>query len=352
MPAATTDAPAELDSDKGVLNKTQKLAALLVMLGPESAGVILKQFPPREIEAVSREMARFNLITREQQVEILQEFSQLAIAASTSVSAGIEVTRVTLEKALGTFKASDILGKVAPARPSAGAMQAITEMDPRSIFNLIRDEQAQTIAFVVSHLSPERAAQILGLLRAEQRDQVIERLATLAPTPIEVAERVVAVLNAKLGVKQTRAMSQTGGVTTAADILNAMDKTVSRTLLTSIEERNPDLCQAIRKKMFTFEDLLLLDPQAIQRIMRETDMRDLTLALKKASDPLKKLLLSSISRRAAETVQEEVAMLGNVKLRDIEAAQFRIIDSVRKLEAEGEVDLDEIRARETESEMV
>jgi len=352
MPAEITDASVESDSEKGVLNKTQKLAALLVMLGPESAGVILKQFPPREIEAVSREMARFNLITREQQNEILQEFSELAITASTSVSAGVEVTRATLEKAVGTFKASDIMGKVVPTRPSAGAMQAITEMDPRHIFNLIRDEQAQTIAFVVSHLSPERAAQILGLLRADQRDQVIERLATLAPTPVEVAERVVAVLNAKLGFKQTRAMTQTGGVTTAADILNAMDKTVSRTLLTSIEERNPELCQAIRKKMFTFEDLLLLDPQAIQRIMRETDMRDLTLALKKASEPLKKLLLSSVSRRAAETVQEEIAMLGNVKLRDIEAAQFRIIDAVRKLEAEGEVDLDEIRAKESDNEMV
>jgi len=154
------------------------------------------------------------------------------------------------------------------------------------------------------------------------------------------------VLAAKLGVKQTRAMSQTGGVTTAADILNAMDKTVSRTLLTSIEERNADLSQAIRKKMFTFEDLQRLDGQALQRIMRETDMRDLTVALKKASEPLKKLMLSNISRRAAETVQEEMALLGSVKLREVEAAQFRIIDAVRKLETEGEIDLGEPNAAE------
>ena len=227
-------------------------------------------------------------------------------------------------------------------------MQAIAEMDPRHIFNLIRDEQPQTIAFVVSYLAPERAAQIFGLLRPEQRDKIIERLATLAPTPIEVAEKVVDVLNAKLGIKQTRAMSQTGGVTPAADILNAMDKTVSRSLLTSIEEHNPELCQAIRKKMFTFEDLLQLNSQAIQRIMRETDMRDLALALKKASDPLKKLLLSNISRRGAEAVQEEMSMLGTVKLRDVEAAQFRIIDAVRKLEAEGEIELDQSGSGENE----
>jgi flagellar motor switch protein FliG len=351
MPAAETETkPAEAaEGDSPALNKTQKLAALLVMLGAESAATLLRQLQPREIEAVSREMARFNLINRDQQEEILREFSDVAVAASTSVSAGIDVTRLTLEKAIGSFKASDVLGRVAPSRtPASGPMQAITEMEPRHMFNLIRDEQPQTVAFVISHLSPEKAAQVLGLFRPEQRDQVVERLATLAPSPVEVAEKLMEVLNAKLGIKQTRAMAQTGGVTTAADILNAMDKAVSRTLLTSIEERNPDLCQAIRKKMFTFEDLALLEPAAVQRIMRETDMRDLTLALKKASEPLKKLLLSNISRRAAETVQEEIAFLGHVKLRDVEAAQFRIIDAVRKLEAEGEVDLDQTRSAEYE----
>jgi len=348
MPAAIETMP-EAATENVALNKTQKLAALLIMLGPESGGAILRQLQPREVEAISREMARFTLITREQQVEILEEFSDVAVAASTSVSAGVEATRNTLEKAVGSFKASDILGRIVSTRaPVGGAMQAIADMDPRHIFNLVRDEQVQAITFIISHLSPEKAAQVLSLLRIEQRDQVIERLATLAPTPVEVAEKVVDVLNAKLGVKQTRAMTQTGGVTTAADILNAMDKTVSRTMLTSIEERNPDLSMAIRKKMFTFEDLLLLAPASIQRIMREIEMRDLTLALKKVSEPLKKLLLSNISRRAAESVQEELAFLGHVKLRDVEAAQFRVIDSVRKLEAEGEIDLDEARALENE----
>ncbi len=339
----------ETAAEGGVLNKTQKLAMLLVMLGPEHGGAILRQFQPREVEAISREMARFSLISREQQEAILAEFSDVALAASTSLYAGIDATRSTLEKALGSFKANDVLGRVAPSRgTTSSAMQAIAEMDSRHIFNLIRDEQLQVITFIVSHLSAEKAAQVLNLLREEQRDQVIERLATIAPTPVEVAEKVMEVLNAKLGVKQTRALNQTGGVTTAADILNAMDKTVSRTLLTTIEERNPDLCMAIRKKMFTFEDLLLLGGASIQRIMREIEMRDLTMALKKASDPLKKLLLSNISRRAAESVQEEMAFLGNVKLRDVEAAQFRIIDAVRKLEAEGEIDLDEARANENE----
>ena len=348
MPAPTEITPG-VEAENAPLTKTQKLAALLIMLGPESGATILRQMQPREVEAISREMAHFSLITREQQMEILEEFSGVALAASTSVSAGVDVTRTTLEKAVGSFKASDIMGRIVSTRgPVGGAMQAIADMDPRHIFNLVRDEHVQAITFIVSHLSSEKAAQVLNLLRPEQRDQVIERLATLAPTPVEVAEKVVDVLNAKLGVKQTRALNQTGGVTNAADILNIMDKTVSRTLLTNLEERNPDLSAAIRKKMFTFEDLLLLSAPAIQRIMREIEMRDLSLSLKKVSEPLKKLLLSNVSRRAAESVQDELAFLGHVKLRDVEAAQFRIIDSVRKLESEGEIDLDEARVQENE----
>jgi flagellar motor switch protein FliG len=351
MPATTTETT-EPAVEPGALNKTQKLAALLVMLGSDSAAVILKQFQPREIEAISREMARFNLITRDQQQDILMEFSSVAVAASTSVSAGVDVTRNTLEKALGSFKAGDVLGRVTSTRAPMGAMQNIADMDARHLFNLLRDEKVQAITFIISHLSPEKAAQVLNLLRPEQRDQVIERLATLAPTPVEVGEKVMDVLNAKLGIKQTRALTQTGGITSVADLLNAMDKTVSRALLTNIEGRNPDLSQAIRKKMFTFEDLLSLEGPYIQRIMREIDMRDLTVALKKVSEPLKRLLLSNISRRAAATVQEEIAFLGHVKARDIEAAQFRIIDAVRKLEAEGEIEIDASKSTESEYEMV
>jgi len=345
MPTDTLD---EQLPETGSLNKVQMLAALMVMLGSESASVILRQFQPREIEAISREMARFNLISREQQKQILQEFSAVALSATTSVAAGADVTRLTLEKAIGSFKASDVMGRVTTTRTPLGSMQTIADMDARQIFNLIRDEQVQAVTFIVSHLSPEKAAQVLNMLTPEKREMAIERLASLAATPVEVAEKVVEVLNTKLGVKQTRAFSQTGGVTTAADVLNAMDKTVSRELLTNMETRNPELTMSIRKKMFTFEDLLLLNGGAIQRIMREIDMRDLTVALKKASEPLKKLLLSNISRRAAESVQEEIAFLGNVKARDIEAAQFRIIDAVRKLEAEGEIELDDTRVSENE----
>jgi flagellar motor switch protein FliG len=195
------------------------------------------------------------------------------------------------------------------------------------------------VALVLSFIPADKAALVFALIPPDQRERVLERLATLSPTPIEVVEKVVSILNSKLGVRQTRALNQTGGIKTAADILNSMDKTAGKSLLLSIEEHNPDLCQAIRQKMFTFEDLAALESQALQRILREVDMRDLAMALKTASDKLKSTLLACISKRAAETVQEEITYMGPVRLRDIESAQMRVIDAVRKLETEGDIEL-------------
>lgn len=325
------------------LTRVQKLAALLVILGPEAAAQVLRGFDVREVEAICSEMAKFTFISQELQAEVLRDFSEVAVEASTAIRGGVDAARATLEKAIGLFKATEILSRVAPTRLSVGAIQEIADMEPRQIYNLIRHEQPQTIALVLSYVGSDKAAESLAMFQSEQRDKVLERLATLAPTPIEVVEKVVQVLVSKRGVSQTRALNQTGGVKTAADVLNAMDRNQSKTVLSSIEERNPELGQAIRQKMFTFEDLIILDVSTLQRILREVDMRELALALKSASDKLKTTLLSCITKRAAESVQEEMSFMGAVRLRDIEAAQLRIIESVRRLEAEGSVDLGEVR---------
>jgi flagellar motor switch protein FliG len=336
-PAAGGIAPSEASK----LNKIQKLAALFVMLGADAAAEIMKALEPTELEAVAAEMAKLDMVSQELQGAILKEFASVAVHAGTSLRGGAEFTRDALEKALGTFRASDVLGRVAPMRAQVVAMDGIAEMDARQIFNLVRHEQPQTIALVLSYVPAEKAAQVFDLIRPDVRDQVIERLATMSPTPVEVVERVVEVLTAKAGVKQQRPLNQTGGVKTAADVLNAMDKSQSKSLLLNIEQRNPELTQAIRQKMFTFEDLSSLDTQTLQRILREVDMKDLAVALKTASDTLKEALLASVSKRGAEAIREEIAFMGPLKLRDIEAAQLRIIDVVRKLESDGEIELGE-----------
>jgi flagellar motor switch protein FliG len=337
--AAAKDPAAEAESPASHMTSFQKIAALLVMLGPEGASVVLKGLAPAEVDAISVEMAKIGLMDRPLQEAILKEFSNVAVEASTSVRGGVEFTTQALEKAMGIFKANNIVTRVAPSRTPVAAMQEIVEMEPRQIATIIKAEQPQTIALILSYLPPDKAGQVLTLTRNEIRDQVVERLATLVPTPIEAVERVVAILGAKTGTRQTRALNQTGGLKAAAALLNALDKNNSKALLVAMEERNPELVQSIQQKMFTFEDLAGIEPAGLQRVLREVDLRELAIALKSASEELKGALLGAISKRAAETVGEEMGLMGPLKLRDIETAQNKIIEVVRRLESEGEISI-------------
>jgi len=326
--------------DIAKMTNVQKLAALLIILGPESAAQILKTLSPADLDIVSTEMTKLPVITQQLRVEVLREMAAVAQAATTNLQGGVEYAQTALEKAVGAYKATDILNRISPNRGSSALLQRLQEMEPRHIFNLIRDEHIQTITLVTSYLRPDKASELLALLRAEMRDQVIERLAILEPTPVEVVETVVEVMQRRLNGKASRGLNQTGGLKCAADVLNALNKTLSKSIITSLEERNAELGQAIRQKMFTFTDLTRLDTTALQKVMREVDMRDLALALKKSGEVVKTKLLGAISKRAAETVNDEISFMGAVKLKEIDAAQLRIIEVVRRLEGEGEIDLD------------
>jgi len=321
------------------MTKVQKLAAFLVIVGPDSASHVLRNLEESELDSVVGEMTKMPVIRQELQQEILQEFTPVALEASTGVRGGVVATQAALEKGLGMARATQLMSRHAPSRAPVGALQQIVDLEPRQVFNLIKCEQPQTIALILSYLAPAKASQVLGLLSTELRELVVERLATLAPTPVEVAEKLVEMLTAKLGNNHTRALSQSGGMKAAANVLNALGRNQSNSVLMGIEQRNPDLALAIRHKMFTFEDLLRLEASALQRILREVDMRDLAVSLKTASEVLKATLLSCISKRAAETVNDEISFLGQIKLRDVEAAQMRVVETVRRLETEGEIDL-------------
>ena len=324
------------------LTRPQKLAVLLCMLGPESAAEILKHFDDREMELVIGEMGKLELISQELQAQVLKEFGDVAVVASTSVAGGEEIVRLTLEKAVGQSRAASIVGRNGGQKgevDQGDLLRPILNADPRELFNAIKTEHPQTIALMTSYFPPEKASAFLNQCPGELRDKIVERYATLQPTPIEVIEKIVTIVARKLGVKATRGISETGGVKSAAALLNALERTMSKTVLTSIEERNPDLSKSIRAKMFIFEDIIRLDSAALQKIMREVDTRDLTISLKKASYQVKAALLGSISKRAAETVKEEMAFLGTLKTKEIEASQTRIVDIIRRLEGEGEIDL-------------
>jgi flagellar motor switch protein FliG len=331
----------EPGADYAKLTHVQKLAILLIMLGAESAAQILKHLDDHELEAVTAEMARTSMVNQAVQEEILREFTGIAVGASTAVRGGFEFAQAALEKGVGQYKASDVFSKVSPGRAPEAAIKWLSELDAPQIYNLIRNEQPQTIALVVSYLAPAKASQLLGMLPAEDQQQVTERLATLAPTPIEVVERIINVLTRRIGGKHTRAMSRTGGLNAAAGILKSLDKSVRKALLEGIGQNNPELGQALSRRLFVFEDLVQVEPVAIQKILREVDQNDLIISLSNASDQLKSLLLGAISKRAAENVLEEMNCMKKPKVREIEAAQGRIIEQMRNLESSGEIELSE-----------
>jgi flagellar motor switch protein FliG len=222
-------------------------------------------------------------------------------------------------------------------------MQQIVDMEPRHLLNLMRYEQFQTMALVTSYLTNEKASQLLTLMRPDVREQVIERLATLAPASIEVVQSVAEALQRKAGKSRARALNQTGGHKVAAQLLNSLPKDVSKSVLGALRERNSELADAISKKMFTFEQLEKLDPRVLQKILQAVDMQTLTVSLKTASESLKNKVFSCVSKRAADGMREEITFMGPLKLSEIESARGVIIDSVKQLEADGEIDLDELR---------
>jgi flagellar motor switch protein FliG len=342
---AIEQAPGQAATEFSKLTRLQKLAGFLLILEPDNAAHIMEQLEESELEAVSAEMAKFSSISHEMQNEIMDEFLPVAVQASTAVPGGVDRVKVILEKAVGLFRASDIIGRVSVGRPSVAAMHEIVEMDAHALYNVLRHEQLQTMALVTSYLPPAKASQLLGLVRPELREQLVERLATLSPTSLDVVESVAESLQARLAGNPTRALSHTGGTKVAADLLNALPKSVSDSILTSLRARNAELGDAVLKKMLTFEELERLDTKTLQKILQEVDFRSLAIALTTAPASLKTKILSSISKRAADNVREEISFLGQIKASQVDTAQMEIIETVRRLESDDTIDLSALRQK-------
>lgn len=322
------------------MTKIQKLAAFLLIVGVDAAVEIMRFMEQDEIEQIALEMTRLPLLSHEAQREILKEFTNLAVEATTGVCGGIHTAQIILEKSLGPNKASDIMNRILPQVPPSGTMEKFLALEPSVMAGILKREQPQTIALIVGYLPPEKASVLLKMLPDFLRGQVIERLATLDTTPVDAVERVATILVEKLEhAVPPRMPAKPGGIKAAAGVMNAVDRDISKSVLQTIEEKNPELARRIRDQMFTYEDMIYLDNMSLQKVLREIDMRELAIALKGTSEELKKKLLSCVSKRAAETVQEEMAFLGTVKSKEIEAAKMKIMESVRRLEDEGEIDL-------------
>lgn len=329
---------ADLDYTK--LSRQQKLAVFLIVIGPQAAAEVLRTFDDAEIEMLCREMSNYPMIPDTVKKSVLEEFSPLIGESCMSTMGGLPFAQKTLEIAKGDFKASSIIGRVGPTGNSVEVIKDISEMEGRQIYNLVKNEQPQTIAFVLSYIQGPKSAEIFGMLPPDLREDVIERLGTIESTSLDLVAKIVRSLGKHFDAKVRPTFHQSGGVRAVADLLNSIDKEMSKGLLGRLEERNAQLGASIRRKMFSFDDLQRLQAADLQRVLREVDSADLAVAMKSASEAMKEKIFNAISKRAAEALKDEISMLGPVRLKDVETAQDTIIQVVRRLEEEGAVSLD------------
>ncbi len=328
------------DIDYSKLNRMQKLAIFLICIGPEEAAAILKQFDDNEVEVLCREMSVYQMVPEGIIKQSMEEFSGLVATSVNSSLGGLAYAQRTLEIAKGDYKASAIIGRVGPVGNSVEVMAEIADMEGRQVFNLIKHEQPQTISFVLSYLDGAKSAEVFSLLSPDLREEVIERLGTIESTSLDLVGKIVRSLGKHFDSKARPAFHHSGGVRVVAALLNSLDKDMSKTLLARLEERNAGLGAAIRKKLFSFEDLNRLTAADLQRVLREVDTANLAISMKSASEQLREKIYVGLSKRAAEGLKEEIDLLGPVRLKDVETAQDTIIQAVRKLEEEGQISLD------------
>jgi flagellar motor switch protein FliG len=328
------------DIDYTKLSRQQKLAVFLICVGPDAAADVLRSLDDATIEVLCREMSTFPMIPEAVQKLAMEEFGTICAQSVNSSLGGLPYAQRTLEIAKGDYKASAIIGRVGPVGTSVDVIKDISEMEGRQIYNLIKAEQPQTISFLLSYLDTPKATEVFTLLSPELREEVVERLGTIESTSLDLVSKIVRSLGKHFDTKVRPAFHRSGGVRSVADLLNQLDKEMSKNLLARLEERNAQLGAAIRKKMFSFEDLSRLQPADLQRVLREVDSANLATSMKSASEALRERIYASISKRAAESLREEIDLLGPVRLKDVETAQEAIIQVVRRLEEEGSITLE------------
>jgi flagellar motor switch protein FliG len=318
------------------LTPKKKAAVMLMVLGPEVAGQVLKHLEPEHIEQLSLEIARLDRVTSEQREQIIHEFYDLAIAQDYIAEGGIEHARKLLEAALGGEQAKEVVSKIVTAMQVV-PFEFLKKADPHQVLSFIQDEHPQTIALILAYMPLSNASLILAKLAPELRADVAARIATMDQTPPEVIRRVEQVLEKKVSSILNQEMTQAGGPKALVDLLNRVDRSTERLIIESLTENNPELAETIKNMMFVFEDIINLDDRAIQAILREIDMKELATALKGVGIEVQNKIFKNMSERAVGMLKEDMEFMGPVRLRVVEEAQQKIVGVIRRLEEAGEI---------------
>ena len=318
------------------LSGVQKAAILLIALGPEKSALIFKHLKEEEIETLTLEIANTRSVSPQEKETVLNEFYQICLAQQYIAEGGIGYAKNLLEKALGDEEAQAVISRLT-ASLQVRPFEFVRKADPTQVLNFIQDEHPQTVAMILSYLSPAQASLILSALVPEKQADVAKRIATMDRTSPDIIKEVESVLERKLASLINQDYTIVGGVDAIVAILNTVDRGTEKHIMETLEIEEPELADEIRKKMFVFEDILLLDDRAIQRVLRDVDNKDLGVALKVANDEVKNVVFKNLSKRLAAMIQEDMEFMGPVRMKDVEEAQQKIVGIIRKLEDSGEI---------------
>ena len=314
----------------------QKAAILLIALGPERSANVFKHLKEDEIEELTLEIANTRNITPKVKDDVISEFYQVCLAQQYIAEGGINYAKEVLEKSFGADKALDVIGKLT-ASLQVKPFEFIRKTDASQLLNFIQDEHPQTIALILSYLSAAQSALILSALPPDRQADVAKRIAIMDRTSPEVIKEVEKVLESKLSSLVNQDYTIIGGVNAVVEILNTVDRGTEKHIMETLEIEEPELADEIRKKMFVFEDILLLDDRAIQRVLRDVDNGDLATALKGSNEEVQNAIFNNLSKRLAAMIKEDMEFMGPVRMKDVEEAQQKIVNVIRKLEDSAEI---------------
>ncbi len=318
------------------LTGIQKAAVLLIALGPEMSASIFKHLKEEEIEQLTLEIANTRSVSPTVKDEVMDEFYEVCLAQQYIAEGGIGYAKDLLDKALGEERAQEVISRLT-ASLQVRPFEFVRKADASQLLNFIQDEHPQTIALILSYLPASQAASVIGALPPEKQSDVAKRIAIMDRTSPDVIKEVEDILERKLASLVNQDYTIVGGVDAIVSILNTVDRGTEKHIMETLEIEEPELADEIRRKMFVFEDILTLDNRAIQTVLREVDNNELAIALKNANEEVQDVIFSNLSSRLAAMIKEDMEYMGPVRLKDVEDAQQKIVNIIRKLEDAGDI---------------
>ena len=318
------------------LTGAQRAATVIIALGAERASALYKHMEPDDVEQLTLEVAKMGFLGSEQTEEILNEFYQLCRTNRAVTEGGLEYARSVLEKAYGPERADELLGKVTKSLQNR-SFSFMEKADEKSLFSALQNERPQTISLVLSYVDADKAAAVISQLDEKRQVQVVESMAkieSVSPVAVKIIE---AEMRKKFSNIVTNANVKVGGIDYVADVMNNLDRTSEKNIFDGLSAYDQELADEIRKRMFVFEDIITLDDRAVQRVLANCDQRDVVLALKAANSEVANKLFANMSSRMSETIRDDLEITTNVRMKDVEDAQQRIVGVIRDLEERNEI---------------